>query len=115
MNYLRQQEIRQTRQLEIVRQEAASELHSTTQPITESTRNEATSAIAYVANLTENALNRFNKESQELHQMAENDERLDARSGQMITARKNQLRNQAKERVTTTSATKSQKRTVQIQ
>ena len=29
--------------------------------------------------------------------MAENDERLDARTRQMITARKNQLRNQAKE------------------
>ena len=96
-NELRQQEIRQTRQLEIVRQEAVAELHSATQSITESTRNQATSAIAYVANLTKNALNRLNKESQELHQMAANDERLDARPRQMITARKNQLRNQAKE------------------
>ena len=96
-NKLRQQEIRQTRQLETVRQEAVAELHSATQPITESTRTEATSATAYVANLTKNALNRLNKESQELHQMAANDERLDARPRQMITARKNQLRNQAKE------------------
>ena len=96
-NEIRQQEIRQTRQLEIVRQEAASELHSAPQSLTESHRHEATSAIAYVTNLTENALNRLNKESQEIQQMAENDERLDARSRQMITARKNQLRNQAKE------------------
>ena len=96
-NELRQQDIRQTRHLEIVRQEAVAELHSATQPITASTRNEASSAIAYVANLTENALNRLNKENQELHQTAANHERLDARPRQMITARKNQLRNQAKE------------------
>ena len=94
---LQQQELRQTRQLEIVRQEAAFELHSTTQSLTESHRNEATTAIAYVTNSTENALNRLNKQSQELQQMAENGERLDARARQMITARKNQLRNQAKE------------------
>ena len=42
-------------------------------------------------------MNRLNKQNQELQQMAENDERLDARSRQMITARKNRLRNQAKE------------------
>ena len=83
--------------MEIVRQEAVAELHSATQSKTESTRNEATSATAYVANLTKNALNRLKKENQELHQMAENDERLDATPRQMITARKNQLRNQAKE------------------
>ena len=72
-------------------------LHSTTQPLTESHRNEATTAIAHVSNLTENALNRLNKQNQEPQQMAENDERLDARSRQMTTARKNQRRNQAKE------------------
>ena len=42
-------------------------------------------------------MNRLNKQSHELQQMAGNDERLDARTRQMITARKNQLRNQAKE------------------
>ena len=47
-------------------------------------------------NLTENALNRLNKQNHELQQMAENDERLDAITKQRITARKNQLRNQAK-------------------
>ena len=93
--------------MELVRQDAVSELHSITQSLTESHRNEATTAIAYVSNLTENALNRLNltenalnrlnKQSHELQQMAENDERLDARTRQMITARKNQLRNQAKE------------------
>ena len=48
--------------------------------------------------------------------MAENGARLDARSRQLITARKNQLRDQAKEqRVTRTSETKKkQKRTIQI-
>ena len=51
-----QQEIRQSRQLEIVRQEAASVLQSTTQELTESHRKEA---IGYVANLTENALNKL--------------------------------------------------------
>ena len=83
--------------MEIVRQEAASELHSTTQSLTESNRNEATTAIAYVTNLAENAFNRVNKQSQELQQMAENDEQLDARSRQLITARKNKLTHQAKE------------------
>ena len=47
-----QQEIIQSRQLEIVRQGAAAELHSRIQPVEESARNEATSAIEYVANLT---------------------------------------------------------------
>ena len=103
---LQQREIRESRQLETVRQEAASELHSITQTLTESHRNEATTAIAYVSNLaenalnrlnlTENALNRLNKQNQELQQMAENDERLDARTRQLITARRNQRRNQAK-------------------
>ena len=58
-----QQEIRQTRQLEIVIQEAASELHPRTQSIEESVRNEATSAIAYVANLTDNAWNKLNQQT----------------------------------------------------
>ena len=93
----KQQELRQTRQLEIVRQEAASVLHSKTQSLTESHRHEATTAIAYVSNLTENTLNRLNKQNQELQQMAKSGERLDARSRQMITARKHQRRNQAKE------------------
>ena len=93
--------------MEIVRQEAASELHSITQALTEPHRNEATTAIAYVSNLTENALNRLNltehalnrlnNQNQELQQMVENDERLGARTRQMITARRNQLRNQAKD------------------
>ena len=42
-------------------------------------------------------MTRPNKQSHELQQMAENDERLDARTRQMITAPKHQLRNQAKE------------------
>ena len=88
-----QQETRQFRRLETVRQEAAPVLQSTTQELTESHRNEA---IAYVANLTENALNKLNKQSQEIQQMASNDER----TRQMITARKNQLRNQEKEQET---------------
>ena len=46
-NELRQQAIRQTRQLEIVRQEAAPVLQPTTQALTESHRNEATSATVY--------------------------------------------------------------------
>ena len=49
-----------------------------------------------VANLTENAFNKLNKQSQEIQQMAPNDER----TRQMITARKNQLRNQGKEQET---------------
>ena len=53
--------------------------------------------LSPMSNLTENALNRLNKQSQELQQIAENGERLDARPRQMITARKHQLRNQAKE------------------
>ena len=90
--YEKQQlELRQTSQSEIVRQEAASVLHSTAQSLTESRRNEATSAFAYVTDLTENALNRLNKQSQERQQMADNDERLDSRPRQMITARKNQI------------------------
>ena len=42
-------------------------------------------------------MNRLNKQSHELQQMAANDGRLDERTRQMITARKNKLRNQAKE------------------
>ena len=112
--------------MEVVRQEAGAELHSITQTLTESHRNEATAPIAYVSilienalnrrNLTENALNRLNKQSHELQQMAENDERLGARTRQMITACKNILRHQAnRTRVTRTSEIKSQKRTIQIQ
>ena len=87
-----QQETRQSHQLETVGQQAASVLQSTTQELTESHRNEA---AAYVANLTENtlnALNKLNKQTQEIQQMASNDER----TRQMITARKNQLGNQEK-------------------
>ena len=83
--------------MELVRQDAVSELHSITQSLTESHRNEASTAFAYETNLTENALNRLNKQSHELQQMAANDGRLDERTRQMITARKNKLRNQAKE------------------
>ena len=83
--------------MELVRQDAVSELHSITQSLTESHREEASTAIAYVNHLTENTLNRLNKQSRELQQMAANDERLDERTRQMITARKNKLRNQAKE------------------
>ena len=64
-NELRQQDIRQTRQLEIVRQGAAPVLQSTTQALTKAHRNEATSSIAYVTKLTENALNKLNKENRE--------------------------------------------------
>ena len=42
-------------------------------------------------------MSRLNKQSHELQQMVANDERLDERTRQMITARKNKLRNQAKE------------------
>ena len=42
-------------------------------------------------------MNGLHKQSQELQQIAENDEILDARTRQMITARRNQLRNQAKD------------------
>ena len=102
---LRQQEIRQSRQLEKVGHQAASVLHSTTQELTESHRNEA---IEYVANSTENAFNKLIEQNQEIQQMASNDER----TRQMITARKNQLRNQKKRtRDTKTSEPKSQKRT----
>ena len=72
-----QQEIRQTRQLDIAIQEAAAELHSRTQSIEEPSRNEATSAIAYVANLTGNALNKLDKQSQEIQQIAANDKEQD--------------------------------------
>ena len=88
-----QLEIRQSQQLENVRQQAASVLQATTQELTESHRNEA---IAYVTNLTENAFKKLNKQSQEIHQMASNDER----TRQTITTLKNQLRNQEKEQET---------------
>ena len=42
-------------------------------------------------------MNILNKQSKELQHMAANDERLNGRTRQMITARTNQLRNQAKE------------------
>ena len=92
-----QQETRQTRQLEVVRQEVVSELHSLTQSLTESHREDASTVISYANNLTENALNRLNKQSHEIQQMADNDERLTERTRQMITARENKLGNQAKE------------------
>ena len=60
--------------MELVRQDAVSELHSITQSLTESHREEASTAIAYVNDLTENALNRLNKQNQELQHMAANDE-----------------------------------------
>ena len=85
-----QQEIRQSHQMDLVRQDAASVLQATTQALTESHRIEATSAIPYVISLTENAFNQINTQSQEIHQMASNDER----SSQTITTLKNQLRNQ---------------------
>ena len=88
-----QLEIRQSQQLENVRQQAASVLQATTQELTESHRNEA---IAYVSNLTENAFKKLNKQNQEIHQMASNDER----TRQTITTLKNQLRNQEKEQET---------------
>ena len=88
-----QQEIRHSQQLENVRQQAASVLQATTQELTESHRNEA---IAYVTNLTENAFKKLNKQNQEIHQMASNDER----TRQTITTLKNQLRNQEKEQET---------------
>ena len=47
--------------MELVRQQAASVLQSTTQELTESHRDEATATIAYMANVTENAFNKLNK------------------------------------------------------
>ena len=70
------------------REEAVAMLQGQAQ----SNREEASIALGYVNNLTENTLNRLNKQSQELQQMAANGER----TKQMITARKNQLRNQEK-------------------
>ena len=71
------------------REEAVAMLQGQAQ----SNREEASIALRYVNNLTENTLNRLHKQSQELQQMAANDER----TRQMITARKDQLRNQEKE------------------
>ena len=82
--------------MELVRQQAASVLQSTTQELTESHRAEAISASVYAANLTENAFKQLNKQSQEMQQMASNDER----SRQTITTLKNQSRNQEKEQET---------------
>ena len=84
--------------MENVRQQAASVLQATTQELTESHRNEA---IAYVTNLTEDAFKKLNKQNQEIHQMASNDER----TRQTITTLKNQLRNQEKEQETPIRAT----------
>ena len=93
-NELRQQEIRQSQQLENVRQQAASVLQATTQELTESHRAEAIAAIVHAASLTEkNAFTKFSKQNQEIQQMAANDER----SRQTITALRNQIRNQEKE------------------
>ena len=58
----------------------------------QSHREEAPIALGYVNNLTENALNKLNKQTQEQQQMANQEER----TKQRITAHKNQLRNQAK-------------------
>ena len=94
--------------MELVRQQAASVLQSTTQELTESHRAGAISAIVYAAKLTEkNAINKLNEQSQEIQQMASNDER----SRQTITTLRNQVRNQEKERVTKTSKPESQNRT----
>ena len=93
-NELRQQEIRQSQQLENVRQQAASVLQATTQELTESHRAEAIAAIIHAASLTEKkAFTKFSKQNQEIQQMAANDER----SRQTITALRNQIRNQEKE------------------
>ena len=92
-----QQEIRQSQQLEFVRQQAVSVLQSTTQALTESHRAEAISAIVYAASLTEkNAFTKLNKQNQETQQMASNDER----SRQTATTLRNQIRNQEKEEET---------------
>ena len=89
-----QLEIRQSQQLENIRQQAASVLQATTQELTESHRAEAIAAIVHAASLTEkNAFTKLNKQSQEIQQMAANDER----SRQTITALRNQIRNQEKE------------------
>ena len=89
-----QLEIRQSQQLENVRQQAASVLQATTQELTESHRAEAIAAIIHAASLTEKkAFTKFSKQNQEIQQMAANDER----SRQTITALRNQIRNQEKE------------------
>ena len=96
-NELRQQEIRQSQQLGLVRQQAASVLQATTRELTESHRAEAIAAIVHAASLTEkNAFNKLNKQSQEIQQMASNGER----SRQTITILRNQIRNQEKEQDT---------------
>ena len=89
-----QLEIRQSQQLENIRQQAASVLQATTQELTESHRAEAIAAIIHAASLTEKkAFTKFSKQNQEIQQMAANDER----SRQTITALRNQIRNQEKE------------------
>jgi len=89
-----QLEIRQSQQLENIRQQAASVLQATTQELTESHRTEAIAAIIHAASLTEKkAFTKFSKQNQEIQQMAANDER----SRQTITALRNQIRNQEKE------------------
>ena len=100
---MQQRDIREQQQIELRRQQTASMLEAQRQ----SHREEASIALGSVTNLTENTLNRINKQSQEIQQMSVYDER----TRQMITARKNQLRNQAKERESRSSETKSQKRT----
>ena len=89
-----QLEIRQSQQLENIRQQAASVLQATTQELTESHRAEAIAAIIHAASLTEKkAFTKFSKQNQEIQQMAANDER----SRQTITALRNQIRNKEKE------------------
>ena len=86
-----QQDIIFSQQLELVRQNAASMLHAQAQPH----REEASIALGCVNNLTETALNKLNKRSQGLQQMAANDER----TREIITAHKNQVRNQGKNKI----------------
>ena len=84
-----QQENIFNQQLEQVKQNTENMLQEQAQPH----REEAPIAPGCVNNLTETALNKLNKQSQELQQMAAKDER----TRQRITAHKNQLRNQEKE------------------
>ena len=86
---IQQQEIIHNQQIELVRQNAASMLQEQTQ----AHREEATYAIGYVNNLTETALNKLNKQSQEQQQMAAQDERIKQR----INAQK-KSRNQEQEK-----------------
>ena len=72
---IQQQDIREKQQIEPMRQQTASMLQKQIQ----AHREEATSAIEYVNKLTEIALNKLNKQSQEQQQMADQDERTKQR------------------------------------